>query len=89
MIKVVIFKDLQQLVQSESESGKNISPELQKLQDKPFWDWDIVHYKDKHRTYKANCCFNHIIGLPRKDGIEKPIFDEEILFRSPIRIWLP
>jgi len=23
------------------------------------------------------CCFNHIIGLPSKDGLEKPIFDYE------------
>jgi len=28
------------------------------------------------------CCFNHIIGLPRKNGIEHPLYDyEEILFK--------
>ena len=24
------------------------------------------------------CCFNHVIGLPRKDGIEFPLFDYEL-----------
>jgi hypothetical protein len=32
---------------------------------------------------KGDCCFNHIIGLPRKDGIEKSIFDyEKLLYDS-------
>jgi hypothetical protein len=27
------------------------------------------------------CCFNHIIGLPVKDGIDKPLYDyEELIF---------
>jgi hypothetical protein len=78
----VTFKDLQRLVQSGYESD-NIIPELQKLQGKPFWNWDVVNHKEKHRTYKGNCCFNHIIGLPRKDGIQKPMYDyEKILFKS-------
>ena len=29
---------------------------------------------EKARTGGGNCCFNHIIGLPRKDGIEKLFF---------------
>ena len=28
---------------------------------------------------KGNCCFNHIVGLPQKNGMEKPIFDYEKL----------
>jgi hypothetical protein len=32
---------------------------------------------------RVDCCFNHIIGLPRKDGIEKSIFDyEKLLYDS-------
>src|SRR5437016_14541770 len=27
---------------------------------------------------EGNCCFNHVIGLPKKDGIDKPIFDYEM-----------
>ena len=26
----------------------------------------------------GNCCFNHIIGLPVKNGIEHPIYDYEL-----------
>ena len=30
---------------------------------------------------EGDCCFNHIIGLPTKEGEEKPIFDyENILY---------
>lgn len=68
------FKDLQKLIQSENPEDNQ---QLQRLRDKPFWYWDQTMHKDKHRTYKGSCCFNHIIGLPRKDGIEKPIFDYE------------
>jgi len=29
------------------------------------------------------CCFNHIIGLPTKEGLEKPIFDyQELLYEA-------
>jgi hypothetical protein len=28
---------------------------------------------------EGNCCFNHIVGLPEKNGIEKPLFDYEKL----------
>lgn len=37
-------------------------------------------HREKHRINKGNCCFNHIIGLPRKDGVEKPMFDYEAVF---------
>ena len=32
-------------------------------------------------TTKGYCCFNHVIGLPKKEAVEKPIFDyEKLLF---------
>ena len=76
------FKDLQRLIGSQSDV--NHSPNnpqenllLAKLRNKPFWIWDSVAHKEKNRIGKGHCCFNHIIGLPRKDGIEKPLFDYE------------
>ena len=34
-------------------------------------------------TTKGYCCFNHIIGLPKKEVVEKPIFDyEKLLYDS-------
>jgi hypothetical protein len=73
----VTFKDLQRLVQSESGPNDNQSKLLSKLRGKEFWFWDQTKHGQKHRAHKSACCFNHIIGLPAKDGAEKPIFDYE------------
>jgi hypothetical protein len=78
----VTFKDLQRLIGSQSDA--NHSPDnpqenllLAKLRNKPFWLWDSSVHKEKARIGRGHCCFNHIIGLPRKDGKEKPFFDYE------------
>jgi hypothetical protein len=82
----VTFKDLQKLVQGEAQaSNEKIFPLLQKLQGKAFWYSDPVEHKKRDRTTKGDCCFNHIIGLPQKDGDDKPLYDyEEIIFDSLI-----
>ena len=75
------FKDLQRLVQSQS--GLEQSQLFQRLRNKPFWIWDQAKHKQEDIKTKGACCFNHIIGLPRKDGIEKSIFDyEKLLYDS-------
>ncbi|CAN5394245.1 hypothetical protein BH18THE2_BH18THE2_32060 [soil metagenome] len=75
------FKDLQKIVQSQS--GPDQSQLLQRLRDKPFWIWKPKQHKTEDIRNKGDCCFNHIIGLPRKDGIEKSIFDyENLLYDS-------
>jgi hypothetical protein len=73
----VTFKDLQRLVQSQS--GQEQSQLLQRLRDKPFWIWDQKEHKQEDIRTNGDCCFNHIIGLPKKDGAEKPMFDYERL----------
>ena len=45
--------------------------------DKPFWINSEKEHKERDIRTKGDCCFNHIIGLPRNDGIEKPMFDYE------------
>ena len=40
------------------------------FEGKPFWCNNIADCKDQ--------CFNHIIGLPVKNGREYPIFDYEL-----------
>lgn len=45
---------------------------IQVLKGKPFWIWG----KKKHVQSK-NCCFNHIAGLPVKNGRAMPMFDYE------------
>jgi hypothetical protein len=72
----VTFKGLQKQVQSQSEPEQQ-SQLLQRLRKKPFWIWDqSKHRKDDIKT-KGDCCFNHIVGLPKKDNQEKPMFEYE------------
>ncbi|MFL6362475.1 MAG: hypothetical protein ACJ709_03405 [Nitrososphaeraceae archaeon] len=70
--KVVVFKDLQKLVQHSQQ--ENTRKELfQKLQNKPFWIWNIEAHKQEDIKTNGDCCFNHIIGLPQRNGINKPL----------------
>jgi hypothetical protein len=71
----VTFKDLQRLVQSQSNEEQNQL--LTRLRDKPFWIGNTKQHKQEDIKRNGECCFNHIIGLPRKDGVEKPLFDYE------------
>jgi hypothetical protein len=76
----IVFKDLQKLV-SHSQQENTRKELFQRLQGKPFWIWDIAeHKKEDVKTY-GYCCFNHISGLPQKDGNDKPLYDyERIIF---------
>lgn len=50
---------------------------------KPFWIWDTGKHKLVDIKTNGQCCFNHIIGLPRKQGKEKPLFDyEKLIFNA-------
>src|SRR5206468_5875468 len=44
---------------------------------KPFWCGNFT-------KNEIDCCFNHIIGLPVKNGIEHPIYDYELEFINVI-----
>jgi hypothetical protein len=78
----IVFKDLQKLVsQQQRESTRKVL--FQRLQNKPFWIWDVEEHKQEDIRTNGDCCFNHIIGLPQKDGNDKPLYDyEEIIFDS-------
>jgi hypothetical protein len=78
---VVAFKDLQKLVSRQQK--ENTRKELfQRLQDKPFWIWNVEEHKQEDIRTNGDCCFNHIIGLPQKDGNDKPFYDyEQIIFQ--------
>jgi hypothetical protein len=69
----VTFKDLQKLVQSQQSGSEQTSPLLQRLRAKPFWYWDQNQHKAEDIKTKGDCCFNHIIGLPQKDGHDMPL----------------
>ena len=77
----IVFKDLQKLISKSQQQQQNTI--FQRLRDKPFWIWNIEEHKLADIKTNGDCCFNHIIGLPIKEGMEKPMFDyEKILYDS-------
>ena len=70
------FKELERYVnrQEAQQEPNNRAKELlkQKIRNKPFW----IYYR--HPSDMVNCCFNHIISLPKKNGVEHPIYDYEV-----------
>jgi hypothetical protein len=81
-VATIVFKDLQKLV-SHSQQENTRKELFERLQGKPFWIWNIEEHKQEDAKTDGDCCFNHIIGLPAKDGIEKAMFDyENILYDS-------
>jgi hypothetical protein len=72
----VVFKDLQKLV-SHSQQENTRKELFQRLQDKPFWIWDITEHKQEDIRTNGDCCFNHIIGLHSKDTVDKPLYEDK------------
>jgi hypothetical protein len=87
----VTFKDLQKLVESQSQPDQT-SPIFDRLRGKPFWYWDQQQHKQQDIKTKGDCCFNHIIGLPQKDGHDMPLLSyQKTLYDSLQRnkhIWI-
>jgi hypothetical protein len=76
---MVTFKDLKKRVSLEITQEQ--SRLFERLHNKPFWIWNIAEHKQEDIKTDGNCCFNHIIGLPTKEGMGKAIFDyEKILY---------
>jgi hypothetical protein len=78
-----MFKDLQKLVKQSEQEHNSTHDVFEKLRDKPFWIWNLEEHKQQDIDTNGDCCFNHIVGLPTKGRIEKPIFDyEKLLYDS-------
>jgi hypothetical protein len=76
------FKDLKKRVSLETIHQQQ-SKLFERLLNKPFWIWDQQQHKLEDIITNGDCCFNHIIGLPQKNGDDKPLFDyEQIIFDS-------
>ena len=76
------FKDLQKVIESQHDQGIN-NNQLQRLRNKEFWFWFERRHKEVDRITKGDCCMQHIIGLPKKDGKEMPLFEyERLLYRA-------
>lgn len=43
------------------------------------FNWNLEQHKLEDIKTQGDCCFNHIIGLPKKDDVKKAIFDYEMI----------
>ena len=65
------FKDLKKRVSLGVQQQSKL---FERLHNKPFWIWNIEEHKQEDIKTNGDCCFNHVIGLPQKDGIAKPLY---------------
>jgi hypothetical protein len=68
----VTFKDLKKRVSLQTTQRSQL---FERLQNKPFWIWNIEEHKQADVKTNGDCCFNHIIGLPQRNGVDKPLYD--------------
>ena len=74
------FKDLKKRIALEAMHEYKA---FERLRNRPFWIWSIEEHRQEDLRSNGDCCFNHIISLPSKDGIDKPLYDyEKIIFDS-------
>jgi hypothetical protein len=84
----VTIKDLQKVIESQPDydSYSSQHSELERLRGKEFWWWEPSVHKQRDKVFKGDCCYNHIVGLPRKDGVKKPLFDyKKMLYKALLR----
>ena len=76
------FKELSKKI-SNSNTPQQQTRLFDLFNDKPFWIWNAEQHKQEDINTKGDCCFNHLISLPTKNGEEKPLFDyEKLLYGS-------
>jgi hypothetical protein len=80
------LKDLKRMISQQSTQEDEKMQELKRrLYNRPFYIWNSDKHRDAAQNHlnKGWCCFNHVIGLPKKDGVEKPLFNyEDVLYRA-------
>jgi hypothetical protein len=75
----VTFKDLKKRVTLETAQQQYRL--FERLQNKPFWIWNVEEHKQEDIRTNGYCCFNHIIGLPQKNSVDKPLYEyQRIIF---------
>jgi hypothetical protein len=54
------FKDLKKRISCSNQQQQQ-TQSFDKLQNKPFWIWNIEEHKMEDIRTRGECCFNHII----------------------------
>src|SRR6478736_5916956 len=85
MLPYQLHQKLRQQDQKQEKKNQLVTSsnfDYKKLQ-KVFWIWDMKQHLLAAELSEGQCCWNHIVGLPVKEGKEYPIFDyERALFNS-------
>jgi hypothetical protein len=80
LLTVMTFKDLRKIVAtSNNQQQQQIKLFSSRVWNKPFWIWNIEEHRIADVITNGDCCFNHIIGLPKKNAQDMPFFDYEKL----------
>ena len=81
------FKDLKRKVSLYQQEAHQQNYKLfERLEDKPFWIWNSRSHRQEDTKTNGDCCFNHIIGLPKKENKENPFYDyEKMIFDFLVR----
>ena len=89
---VVPYQRHQKAIQQQGKLQSSSNTSLNVLKDKPFWIWDKQEHLKLAIETNQQCCAQHIIGLPRKNSKEYPLFDYEKLIFDAIEnnqnIWI-
>ena len=72
------FRDLKRKVSLYQQEAYQQNYKLfERLEDKPFWIWNSRSHTQEDDKTNGDCCFNHIVGLPKKENKENPFYDYE------------
>ncbi|MGA9844184.1 MAG: hypothetical protein WBP64_17950 [Nitrososphaeraceae archaeon] len=69
------FKELKERVRLETTVTTCQRRLFERLRNKPFCVWNTKEHIQQGIIAKGDCCLNHVIGLPSKETIHKPLFD--------------
>jgi hypothetical protein len=67
------FKDLKKRVALEAPQQQ--SRLFERLLNKPFWIWNVEQHRQEDIITNGDCCFNHIVGLAQRNGVDKPLYN--------------
>ena len=93
-LKKMTFKELRKIVTPLKYNQEQQQTTLfsSRILNKPFWIWNIKEHKAVDILTTGYCCFNHTIGLPKKNEEDKPFYDyEKLLFDTLQRhkhVWI-
>ncbi|HEY9387762.1 MAG TPA: hypothetical protein VIP70_12035 [Nitrososphaeraceae archaeon] len=73
------IRDLRKLLdQRQSLTNQEQSKLLELFKGKPLWIRNVEEHKQEDIRTKGDCCVTHLLGLPKLNGIDKPMFPYEL-----------